>query len=149
MKKLVVFLMCVLAVTSAMAAEPTCEENGGTLITSHKATDPGCSPATANTVATCNEHTFCKSDKDMNWWSAFAWCESHGRKLADLSVMCPGVSQTPANTVGDCPNLQGTGDNQYVWSSLAHKTSRAILVNLSSGAVPSYDRGYDNYALCE
>jgi len=133
MRKIIVFLMCVFAVTSVMAAEPTC--NGGSTITANNGT------------------TFCKSDKGMNWWSAFTWCESQGRTLAEFSKMCPGVSQTPANEEGDCPNLQGLAESGWVWSSLAYGSNAALLVNLSSGAV-SYDRNYGRnhngyYALCE
>ena len=149
MKKLVFFLcMCTFLAAPAMAE--TCENNGGTLITAHAATDPGCSPATANTAATCNGKTFCKSDKAMNWWSAFTWCESQGRTLAEFSKMCPGVSQTPANTTGDCPNLQGLAESGWVWSSLAYGSNSAIVVHLSSGAVLNVDgRNVNHYALCE
>ena len=143
MKKIFMFLcLCMCLATSAIAAQPTCEDQGGTSITSHKATDTGCSPATANAVATCNEHTFCKSNKTMNWWSAFAWCESQGRKLAEFSTMCPGLTPYPYNTTGDCPNLQGLAESGWVWSSLAWGSSYALLVNLSSGAVPSGNRDY-------
>ena len=136
--------MCVFAVTTPAMAE-TCEGHGGTIIKAHAATDTGCSDET------CNGHEFCKSDKAMNWWSAFTWCESQGRKLADFATMCPGVSQTPAGTTGDCPNLQGKGDDVWVWSSLAYSSTYAIVVNLSSGAVyyGGRDSGYTAYALCE
>ena len=126
MKKRIVFLTCVFAM-SAMAAEPTC--NGGSTITSHKATDEGCD------LKTCNEHTFCKSNKDMNWWSAFAWCESQNRKLADFTTMCPNVSQSASNISGDCPNLHGVGGDVGLWSSLASDKWNAFLVNSSSGAI--------------
>ena len=131
MKKIIVFLVCVFAVTSVMAAEPTC--NGGSTITANNGTK------------------FCKSDKAMNWWSAFTWCESQRRTLANFSSMCPGVSQALANEDGDCPNLQGTGDNQWVWSSLAYGSDSALLVNLSSGAVANYYYRHHHYffALCE
>ena len=150
MKKIIVFLMCIsLFATSAMAG--IC--NGGKEITAHKATDEGCS------ASTCNGHTFCKSDKAMNWWSAFTWCESQGRKLADFVTMCPGVSQTPANTQSatsiteaDCPNLYGLESSAWMWSSLAYGSDTAIVVNLSSGAVsPNYSRhgSSSRYAFCE
>ena len=142
MKKIIIFLcLCVCFVPSVIAE--TCENNGGTLITAHAATDPGCDSKT------CNGKTFCKSDKAMNWWSAFTWCESQGRTLAEFSSMCPGVSQAPAGTTGDCPNLQGKGDG-WVWSSLAYSSDSAIIVHLSSGAVSHGSRHYIRYsALCE
>ena len=129
MKKLIVFLMCVFAVTSVMAAEPTC--NGGSIVTANNGT------------------TFCESNKAMNWWSAFTWCESQGRKLADFTKMCGDVSQSPSNTEGDCPNLQGIGDNQWAWSSLAFGSYYAFIVNISSGAVGNGTRNNSALALCE
>ena len=132
MKKIIVFLMCVFAL-SAMAAEPTCEDHGGSIITAKDGTK------------------FCKSDKNMNWWTAFAWCESQNRKLAaDLSKMCPNVAPYPRNETGDCPNLQGLAESGWLWSSLAYDSGRAIFVNLSSGAMYNGNR-YDNYgyAFCE
>jgi len=143
MKKIIVFLcLCVCLATSAMAAEQTCEGHGGTLIKAHAATDTGCDSNT------CNGHEFCKSEKAMNWWSAFTWCESQGRKLADFATMCPGVSQTPANTEGDCPNLQGKGSD-IVWSSLSYNSVFSITVNLSSGAVFTHQHLASPYAFCE
>ena len=143
MRKIIAFLcLCACFATSAIAAEPTCEGRGGTIIKAYAATDPGCSDET------CNGHEFCKSDKTMNWWSAFTWCESQNRKLADFATMCPGVSQTPAGTEGNCPNLQGKGGGP-VWSNLAYDSDRAILVNLSSGIVYDNTRNSNYYALCE
>ena len=91
----------------------------------------------------------------MNWWSAFTWCESQGRKLADFATMCPGVPQIPSDREGDCPNLQGIGDGP-VWSSLAYDNYNAIYVMLSSGAVKYALRNHNSsatyahyYALCE
>jgi len=133
MKKRIVFLMCLcFLATPMLAAEPTC--NGGLTITANNGT------------------TFCRSDKEMNWWSAFTWCESQNRKLADFATMCPGVSQVPADKEGACPNLQGRpGNGVKLWSSLAYDSRTALVVILSSGAVNSYSRYGTNgfYALCE
>ena len=135
MKKRIVFLMCLCFVgMSAMAAAPTCEDHGGSIITANNGTK------------------FCKSDKAMNWWSAFAWCESQNRTLAEFSKMCPDTQQYPTETTGDCPNLQELDDDVWVWSSLAWSSQSALLVNLSSGAVSRRGRtdsyGY-HHALCE
>ena len=147
MKKIII-LVCVFALTTpVMAVEPTPTCNGGTPITSHKATDEGCDSDT------CNEHIFCKSNKSMNWWSAFAWCESQNRKLADLSVMCPGVSQTSISMEGGCPNLWGVANTGFVWSSLACNPDEAFVVHITSGAIGCDvrlpDSGRMRYALCE
>ena len=130
MKKIIVFLcLCVCLATSAMAAEPTC--NGGSIVTANNGT------------------TFCKSDKGMNWWSAFTWCESQGRKLADFATMCPGVSQIAEGAAGQCSNLQNVG-SFCVWSSLASGKGYAFSV-CSDGAVYDNNRTVSNYvnALCE
>ena len=142
MKKVIIFLMCAFFAAPTWAA--TC--NGGTLITAKSPSDSGC------TAETCNGHEFCKSNLAMNWWSAFNWCASQGRKLADFTVMCPSM-QTSGNTKeGACPNLHGVGGNQYVWSSFGIGTRDALYVNLSSGAVTYYNRDgslYGGSALCE
>ena len=100
------------------------------------------------TETTCNGHTFCKSNGTMNWWSAFNWCASNGRKLANFSTMCPGVQTAANNDTGACPNLQSVGGNHYAWSSLAYGGNNANTVILSSGAVNGYNRSY-YYAFCE
>ena len=100
------------------------------------------------TETTCNGHTFCKSNGTMNWWSAFNWCASNGRKLASFSTMCPGIQTSPNTATGACLNLQGVGGGQ-AWSSLTYGSNTAILVNLSSGAVYNYYRSNGYYAFCE
>ena len=133
MKKIIVFLMCLCFVIPTMAEQVELPCNGGLIITANNGTK------------------FCRSNKTMNWWSAFAWCESQGLKLAEFKTMCPGVSQTSSNTDGDCPNLQGLGGDVWVWSSLAYFSHTALMVHLSSSAVFGfYGRNDGNrYALCE
>ena len=134
--------MCLCFLVTSAMAEPTC--NGGTPITSHKATDAGCDSDT------CNEHTFCKSNNSMNWWSAFTWCESQGRKLADFATMCPGVHQSALRIDGACVNLNlpDAGDG-YSWSSLANGDSSAFIVTFSGFINAAPDRLRYYYALCE
>ena len=144
MKRIIVFLMCVLVGVPAMAEQSELPCSSGLTVTSHKATDEGCS------AATCNEHTFCRSGNGMNWWSAFTWCESQGRKLVNFSTICPGVAQTPS---GYCPNLKGISmADRWMWSSLAINPSNAFIVRLSSeGTIAQNARtmetGYE--AFCE
>ena len=95
--------------------------------------------------------TFCVSDKQMNWWSAFTWCKSNGGTLASFASMCPGVNTYSNNTTGACPGLQGTFDSSHMaWSSLGGGTGNAFDVNLFSGNVITHNRhgGYAS-ALCE
>ena len=132
MKKIILLLICgcVFLATPVMAG--TC--NGGTEITAK------------------NGKVFCKSDKTMNWWTAFNWCASQGRSLANFSTMCPGVATITNNTAGACSNLQGVGGNVWVWTNVAYSTGSAYRVSLSSGVVSAYGNRNDvssYFAFCE
>ena len=149
MKKIIIFLICVFAVTSVCAYDE-CESAGGTEITRnvHGATNAPSTCTPEKCPATTK--TFCKSGQSMNWWTAFNWCASIGGKLAKFEEMCPGV-QSAKNDVADaCPALKGVGGNNWVWSNVGYGSNSALLVNLSSGAVPSDFRYRAKYsALCE
>ena len=84
------------------------------------------------TEATCNGATFCKSSRQVNWWSAFTWCASNGLHLATFQEMCPGISTGFPTT---CVNLKGVGGDQWVWSSLGYGDGYAYRVQLSDGGV--------------
>ena len=131
MKKYIAFLYTWLWVSMAAA-----ECVGGTLITANSMTN---NPYNNCTSETCNGVIFCKSNGYMNWWSAFTWCASNGLKLATFQDMCPGIPTSVNNVTGACPNLRGTG-NQWVWSELGSDSGKAIVVNLSSGAVDASQR---------
>ncbi len=49
-----------------------------------------------------NGHEYCIT-KDMNWWSAYTWCEAQGRHLASMYEICPNWD----GSTGDnkCDNL--------------------------------------------
>ena len=150
MKKIIVFLMCIFAMTSARAYDE-CTTVGGTEITRNvngatnapSKCDADKCPATTK--------TFCMSGQTMNWWTAFNWCASINGSLARFDQMCPNVETAVNDTTGACPGLQGKGDSQWVvWSFLGFGSDKALIVNLSSGAVRDYRRSYDAYyALCE
>ena len=108
MKKIFVLLFILSFVSETVNAQ-TC--NGGTLVTSNTPDVEGCSETT------CNGHTFCVSDKDMNWWSAHAWCRSNGRKLVSRHVAC-------LNEVADCPNFNGVLRNLSVRKGVWLSTRR-------------------------
>ena len=150
MKKVIVFLMCVLAVSSARAYDE-CTTVGGTEITRNV-------NGAANAPSSCTpekcpatDKKFCRSDKNMNWWTAFNWCASISGSLAHLKEMCPGVPTAVNNVADACPGLQGH-DLLWLWSSVGYDSSSALIVQSSSGAISSYPRhGSSNYAraLCE
>ena len=134
-----------------------CTAYGGTIITANSygndksgglCNDPSNPELTNN----CNGKRFCLNSNTTNWWSAFAWCESIGGRLASFESICPGVQTNPNNTTGACPNAKGTG-NRGAWTKTGWKNTNAFAVNLSSGAVfDGYRDPYNGYwqrALCE
>ena len=101
-KKYIALMILGLMMTTQVQA--SC--NGGTLVTSRKTIDSGC------TATTCNEKTFCVSQNAMNWWSAMAWCKANGLQLASVESLCPGVQLgTDA-----CPNWKGLVGNSWTRS---------------------------------
>ena len=155
MKKLIVFLMCVFAVTSVHAAfnADECTASGGTVITRNVNGATGAPSTCTPDKCPATVKKFCKSGQTMNWWTAFNWCASIGGSLASFGEMCPKVPTASNNITGACPGLQGKGDSG-VWSSLGYGSNSALHVDLFSGAVNGY--GYRstrsnayNSALCE
>ena len=95
---------------------------------------------------------YCVSNIQMNWWSAFAWCEGAGMKLVPLD-RCNGKDpENPVLGTTACPNFtlgSGYGD---CWTSSVPSSASAYRVTLSSGAVEiryRKDNATDYYALCE
>ena len=124
---------------------------GGTPVTANVNGANGAPSTCTATKCPSPAKTFCKSDKPMNWWSAFNWCQANGGVLADFTHMCPSVATQQNNVEGACPALQGILEtSQWVWSSYGWSTSLALHVNLLSGAVHNLGRSRsDFYALCE
>ena len=91
---------------------------GGTIITANSyANDQGgyCDPAQNN----CNGETFCVSSDNggnLNWWSAFLWCQTNNGTLASFYEVCPGTRlSVDTTTRGYCANLTGNSINTYLW----------------------------------
>ena len=55
--------------------------------------------------------TYCWSRVQMNWWSAFAWCDAQGRRLVRLEEECYGRGSTPIEGDG-CPNFGGNASDR-------------------------------------
>ena len=123
-----------LIISSAHAA---CD--GGTWVTSHKATDSGCS------ASTCNEKTFCWSNKVIyNWWSAMTWCKANGMQLASSSSLCPNTAVGSA-----CTNMKGriSGD---AWTSTPENASTPrTYENGNLTARFGYSNASYTHAICE
>ena len=106
------FILTLIGLISATSSYAAC--NGGTEIT--------------NTAGT----TFCKSNVEMNWWSAAAWCKENGLHLATMYEMCPTWDGNTGD--GKCPELNGKGSDR-VWSATARGSEYAFYVTLSNGNV--------------
>ena len=132
--------LMVIGLVVVAQAQAAC--NGGTWVTSRKATDSGC------TASTCNEKTFCVSDSGMNWWSAMAWCKANGMQLASFDSVCPETVRS-----GTCQNWNGKGQ---VWLRTFSSGDTAWLLRpLLSYKVYEWLRANrhmdstDVYAICE
>ena len=119
------FILTLIGLISATSSYAAC--NGGTEIT--------------NTAGT----TFCKSNVEMNWWSAAAWCKENGLQLATMYEMCPSWDGNTGS--GKCPELNGKGSG-YAWSATASGSEYAFDVSLSRGNVSSTNRHTNDYAFC-
>ena len=149
MKKIIkkhLFILCSFLIVTQIHAQnaPTCI--GGKLVTSNVYTS-------ANAPASCNQdtcpeaRTFCVSDKEMNWWSAFNWCKSNHRQLATFERVCPGVRYQERGT---CPALQGIGGSFWSWIAAGWGTNYAQNLQLSTGSFDgNASRNVTEHALCE
>ena len=99
-----------------------------------------------------NGHVYCKSNIGMNWYTAFAWCDTQGRTLATMEQICD-IDETQKWDgdfgAGKCLNLVGvSSENQYVWSAIPFGSANAFGVGLSTAIVGNNDRTKYTYALC-
>ena len=90
-----------------------------------------------------NGHVYCISDKQMNWWSAFAWCKANERPLATLAQAC-----NNQNWSSGCTNWAYKGGIR-VWTAIASGTETAYFIHFDAvGTVNSGTRTTNYYALC-
>ena len=97
-----------------------------------------------------NDNTrYCASRHEMNWWSAFAWCDAAGGQLFDLSTQC-----YLGGSSGACPNLGGSLDldlhRGYAFWTRNSLTTHAASIVSGGGVVGSRskaNRGTEQ-ALC-
>ena len=87
-------------------------------------------------------HTYCVSNVQMNWWSAFNWCTAQGRHLASMDEICTNGDDRWLGGVASagCPNVIGMGPSKEAWSSVTSIRDKVFSyrVNLSSGNVNDY-----------
>ena len=96
-----------------------------------------CAGGAGTTITGVDNQTYCQSKIQMNWWSAFAWCEGAGLTLVSLED-CNGSNGTITGDAS-CPNFKEKGSGS-VWTSSVPDGSNAYYIDLSSGTVSSYDR---------
>ena len=109
-KLLTLAIIAVIALNVSGALAATCE--GGTLQTGE------------------NGHVYCQSNNQMNWWSAYTWCEAQGRHLASMYEVCPTWDGSTGG--GKICNLNSFPDNGYNWSSTALESNYAFAFTKSS-----------------
>ena len=120
-----------------------CESVKGTWITAHSPDDDGCD------AAHCNGLNFCRSNKQMNWFSALIWCKSIGRELTDVETACP--NGLASGNV--CPNLDGFR-KVYMWTSTPCSSTNSYMIHQSSASpiwcsYSNRNLSSQNYALCK
>lgn len=63
-----------------------------------------------------NHIDYCISNKSMNWWSAFQWCQAHQKRLATIDEFCNYGEET-WQTRGHCPNYTKSGASDFCWTA--------------------------------
>ena len=71
-----------------------------------------------------NGHVYCQSNNQMNWWSAYTWCEAQGRHLASMYEVCP---TWDGSTGYDKCNQGSFSNNEYNWTATASDTESAFI----------------------
>ena len=107
-----------------------------------------------NAYAACNEgreitgkngHVYCGSKVNMNWYTAFMWCEAQGRTLATMPQVCD-IDETQKwdGNVGTekCLNLiRVTTDSREFWTATPYdegSNKQAFHVVPSTGLVGNF-----------
>ena len=93
-----------------------------------------------------NGHVFCQSNNNMNWWSAYTWCEAQGRHLATMYEMCPEWDGSTGDR-NNC-NLNSFSNNNYNWSATARNTNEAFWIDRDTIGSTSRNELYYRRALC-
>ena len=71
---------------------------------------------------------YCMSNKSMNWWNAYAWCDGIGSTLFSMNDC-----KFSGTNTSICANLKNTGNDVWIWTSTPNGSTNAYGINLSSG----------------
>ncbi len=72
-----------------------------------------------------NGHEYCRSNKRMNWWSAYTWCKANGLHMVSIYEICPGWDGSMGS---GCSNLNSSLDFD-TWTSTASAQTEAVYVS--------------------
>lgn len=135
MKQFLIFTCSALMISSIVVADDTntaCADGSGTIV-----------------IGAVTGHRYCKSNRSMNWWNAFSWCDGQKKQLVSLDD-CAYSSQTG---YGVCPELK-VGIQQHIRTQTPYSNSASYTVYLENGTIGhghsySYGDGIFGFALCK
>ena len=86
---------------------------------------------------------YCMSNKNMNWWNAYAWCDAQGRRLFSLDDCgCDNVKANCANNT--CAELKGIYPTwKRFWTASPFSATRNYVVTQDltvQGVIADVDR---------
>ena len=140
MNKVLMLCCSVLMVSHVvMADDATCAGGSGTIIT-----------------GVISGRKYCKSNKSMNWWNAYAWCDAMGKKLIDLNTDCECDGIANCNSLcADIkfPDLSGWGWTAIPYIHPNNGPHDAYGIILKDGFITltstHFGRTYSGAALCK
>ncbi|MBR6675574.1 MAG: hypothetical protein IKL32_06640 [Alphaproteobacteria bacterium] len=139
MKKTFILICALFMLSSVAFAEETCANGAGKIV-----------------IGDINQKKYCLSNKTMNFWNAYAWCDAQETNLVDLTD-CACSDTTADCAENKCPNF-GSAPYGYreVWTSAPHDTNKmkriVMATYLPNGSVGQWNKdssGAGMYALCK
>ena len=100
----ILILTCGLLIMSSVAmaegetAVETCAGGAGTILTGKSG------------------YKYCRSNKTMNWWNAYVWCDALGKRMFDLNMDCGCNSLTSCRS--SCPEMVGNETDIWTMNSV-------------------------------
>ena len=92
-----------------------------------------------------NGYVYCLSNKTMNWWSAYTWCQAQGKEMASAYDLCPNWDGN--FHTGRCQKITNSTE---IWTSNAYENEKAVFA-YNGGKDMAFDNrnngGY-HYAAC-
>ena len=112
-------LACAILMVSSIAladdtTTETCANGAGTIV-----------------IGAVSGHRYCRSTNTMEWWNAYAWCDSMKTRLFDLSDCACGT--TTADYVNKCPEMTKVDTTTWSWTKVPFGADNAYVVNLKTG----------------